>query len=152
TINVDALDKPIQWQQNPILLSDGYEGVPFFADLSGSVANPEGLSLKFELVSRPEWINITALGTLFGTPTASDVGPINLNIQVSASSGNGNVCNEFTQVKFTVVHGGQSFSWLADTIALPDTTVGTAYSQNLVPYVSNPDNKPLTFSMIKGPS
>jgi hypothetical protein len=61
------------------------EGTPLSMQLSA--ADPDNDPLTFSIISGPAWLSVSANGILAGTPSGSDVGTVELTIQVDDGAG-----------------------------------------------------------------
>jgi len=146
-LTVQRNPRPPVWLEDPITFTAGF-GKPFSVSIAAKAQDLDGLPLTFSKVSGPTWLSVSAAGALSGTPAKADLG---------ANSFKVNVRNDLLGVDATVVISvfdpNQAPIWLQDPVVLPDAPERLAYSQNLVPFVKDPDaGDILTFTKVNGPA
>jgi hypothetical protein len=73
---------------DPVVLADGVEGVACTGQtLAGFASDPDSDPLTFSKVSGPAWLTIAVDGTIFGTPSDSDVGFNVFTVRVDDTGG-----------------------------------------------------------------
>ncbi len=111
-----------------------------------TASDPDGNPLTFSIVNRPTWASFnTSTGALTGTPAAGNVG-VTSGIVITVSDGQASA--SLPSFNLTVSAGNQP-PVISGTPAT-SATVGTAYS--FTPTASDPDNNPLTFSIVNRPT
>ncbi|NDV61010.1 hypothetical protein G0Q06_00950 [Puniceicoccales bacterium CK1056] len=74
---------------DPVEKGPGVEGSPYAGTLVGSALDANGDPMTFSKVpaSGPAWLNVDSNGTLWGTPTAADIGLNRWTVEVTDGSG-----------------------------------------------------------------
>jgi hypothetical protein len=104
-------------------------------------------TLAFTKISGPAWGSMSAAGLLTGTPQEADEGAAVFVVQVADSKGA--AANATVNVRVT--HVGPA--WTQNPINLPDAPEGSAYSQGVGTFVTDPNaGETLTFSKVSGPA
>lgn len=85
-INVDKVNQPPRWRQNPILLTDAFEDTPYNFNLAPYAVDDDGDVLTFSLVNGPAWMQVAPDGKITGLPRGSDVGAFTATFKVSDGS------------------------------------------------------------------
>ncbi len=141
--------RPPHWVSALIFLPDAFEDAPIAINLIPFVENPENTTLRFEKTSGPNWVSISSVGLLSGTPRAADVGPVTVEAKFFTTVDNTNF-EEPTTLRFEVFHVNHPPIWTQTS--LPVATVGVSYEQNLVTFVEEKDaSDRLTFGLVSGP-
>jgi hypothetical protein len=116
-------------------------------DFTPTASDPDGDSLSFSIVGIPAWASFDASsGRLWGTPGVADVGSY-AGIQISVFDG-------------TVSTTLPAFTILVDNVAgdpptisgLPPTQVDVGEEYTFTPAADDPNDLPLTFSIVNKPS
>jgi hypothetical protein len=71
----------------PLSLTNASSGAAYSEDITASASDLESDPMYFMKVSGPDWLNVALDGTLSGTPSLSDVGTVDVLIQVTAIGG-----------------------------------------------------------------
>ncbi|MEH1784617.1 MAG: putative Ig domain-containing protein [Nostoc sp.] len=120
-------------------------GKPF--QYQTTAADPDNDSVSFSLVNPPSGAVINALtGLLTWTPTANQLGNQQFSIQVQDSFGNSNL----QSVNLTVVLAHVNHSPVFTSTPRTSTKTQNPYIYNL--QATDPDNDPLTFSLVNAPA
>jgi hypothetical protein len=69
--------------QNPIYKANTPQDQPFDGSLIGDVFDANGDDLSYSKISGPDWLNVSVIGALSGTPSVNDTGTNSFVIQVS---------------------------------------------------------------------
>lgn len=72
-----------EFLSNPLQKSQAYQNQPYGDSIAADAVDANGDPLVFSKVSGPLWLQISADGTLSGTPSAADIGTNNFVVQVS---------------------------------------------------------------------
>ncbi len=110
------------------------------------VIDPEGDPITFELIESVDWITLSAQGNLVLSPRHEHVGDHTYNVRVTDSKG----ASSEGQMFVRVLKDTEPPKWLQDPIVF-ETNVNELFSQDLVPFVQDPANLPLTFTKKSGP-
>jgi len=140
-----------KWVSNPVPLPDAFEDSLYSQDLSAKVLKFEPEPVTFDIVTAPQWLQLSSTGVLSGMPRKNEVGPVTLTARVS-STVDGFVCQESAKIEFKVIHVNHPPEWKSDPLDLPDAFTKVAYSQNLSGSATDPDGDTLTFQIVSGPA
>ncbi|MEH1791306.1 putative Ig domain-containing protein, partial [Nostoc sp.] len=120
-------------------------GKPF--QYQTTATDPDNDSVTFSLVNPPSGAVINAnTGLLTWTPTANQLGNQQFSIQVQDSFGNSNL----QSVNLTVVNAHVNHSPVFTSTPRTSTRTQNPYIYNL--QATDPDNDPLTFSLVNAPA
>jgi hypothetical protein len=145
---VEDVNDPPSWTQSPIVLDPTDERVPFSADLSTFVVDPDvGDLLTFEKVTGPEWAAVSSNGLFGGTPLRPNVGLNVFRLRVSDRAG----ASAEVDVFLTVNRVNQPPQWTVEVIPLPDATEDSPFSFNIATFATDEDGDRLTFRRVAGP-
>ncbi|MCB0404279.1 MAG: tandem-95 repeat protein [Bdellovibrionales bacterium] len=139
------VNDPPKWTQDPIRLKDALEDEAYSFDVKPFVTDEENDPLTFEKVSGPNWIQVTADGTLIGTPGQQDVGAYTMVIRVSDGTTKVPV-----NAEGLVLDTNDAPVWTTPLV-LADATEDTAYDFDLSPWAKDPEGDPITFAKVTGP-
>lgn len=143
---VNKVNYPPQWVADPLNLPQGATTVAYSQNLAGSVTDQTpGAVLTFTMTGNPTWLSLTPQGVLSGTPTTA--GAVSFQATVTDQNGLSNT----TTIDFTVIQTPMPPKWITP-IVLNDAKQGSPYTADLNPFVSNPTNLPLTFTLMSGPT
>lgn len=107
------------------------------------IQHPQGASLRYRWLSKPQWLLVKPDGTASGTPLSSDMGPFEVVIETSTSIG---VVGK-TSIVGTVVDNLPPV-WSQSPLQLPIAcTESNLYRVALKSYVSDPDGDKLEFNI-----
>ena len=139
---------PPVFTHNPVVLPSARERSSYTADLSSFALSPEHLPLSFAKVSGPSWVQVSAAGTVFGTPARADLGAVSMVVGVTDPNG----LKAWARVQWEVLPGADAIEWISDHIVAPDASINVPYRISLSSFVTNPPTEPLTFSTFSAPS
>lgn len=132
---------PIWIAANPTL-PNAIANTLYMRDISSFVMNPDGTALSFSKTWGPAWLTVTADGKLAGTPSVSDIGDNNFMITVTNLTG-----ESADATVHVVVVRDHMLGWNSNPVDIGTFEPGKMVSLSLAPYVSNPNQAMLTFSM-----
>jgi hypothetical protein len=136
-----------KWTKDPIDLGIAYVAAPFSFDLRPFAIDADGDPLQFRKgAAQPAWIQVSALGQVSGTPQEIDSGAYTTVFEVSDDGRNWVPVNAFGKVMKKVTPPKLNLANLFFTVK-----AGEVLRANLndPQYVTNPDNDPLTFSLLQ---
>ncbi|MGA0846253.1 MAG: RICIN domain-containing protein, partial [Luteolibacter sp.] len=88
---IEAANLAPAFKNNPVEGADARSGSAYRGSLVGTAADPDigdsESSLRFEKIGGPSWLNVSATGTLSGTPSVGDAGFQVFDIRVSDRAG-----------------------------------------------------------------
>jgi hypothetical protein len=137
---------PVAWTSNPIQLTSALVGVAYEQNLSSSLVNFEGETVKYSLLSGPQWLDVTTTGELFGTPQNS-----NLGLQKAVIKAEDGDSSAVTTVIFEVTPVNHPPAWTLDTVQFVACDK-TPFTGDLSSQVIDPDGDILTFAATSGAS
>jgi hypothetical protein len=154
TIEVSA-NQPPQFAASPIILPSIDEGSPLNTSISDQASDPNagshfgtGDRITFSLAAGPAWLHIDPVGTLFGTPSAADIG---LNqFTIAATDLGGLTTQVAAQITVNDVEIAPVF--VSDPIQI-NAISSIPLSNSLLPHAYDPDTgDTLSFTKISGPA
>jgi hypothetical protein len=148
-VNVEHTNHAPYWTQDPIILPNAKEGSTYVADISSYAKDPDaGDILKFNKASSTmAWLSVGNTGSVSGMPAMKDVGTHTFKAEVSDPAG----LKSIATFQITVDRVNHPPVWSKDPIIMTAGKVDLAYSFNLVPFASDPDEDALTFKLLSGP-
>lgn len=144
-VQVVHTNHPPEWKLNPIVLADAPVKIPYLADIAQYAFDQDGDPITIKIVSGPAWAKISSAGTIGGTPLNGDFGLNEWTVEVADA--------EFsipTQVRVKVIN--KPPYWITKPTVLPNAKEDSLYTVNLIPFVKDPDNDPVSFTLVSGPS
>jgi hypothetical protein len=112
-----------------------------------SAADADGNTLTFSAVNVPSWASFSAsTGRLTGTPTSSMAGLTFSGIVVSVSDGTASTSLPAFSITVSTPNGAPTIS------GTPAASVIAGQAYSFQPTASDPENRPLTFSIVGQPS
>jgi hypothetical protein len=113
-----------------------------------SATDPEGRTLTFSVSNRPAWASFSkSTGRLSGTPTATGTFS---NIRISVSDGRR--AKSLPAFTITVAPAGSVANKPPTISGAPPTSVPVGQAYGFTPTASDPEGKPLTFSIANKPA
>ena len=113
-----------------------------------SATDPEGRTLTFAVSNRPAWASFsTSTGRLSGTPTVAGTFS---NIRISVSDGRRT--KSLSAFTITVAPAGSIANKPPTISGTPPTSVPVGQAYGFTPTASDPEGKPLTFSIANKPA
>jgi hypothetical protein len=140
-VKVEHVNHPPKWTQDPIQMV-ATEDVLFNSNLKDFATDPDGDPLSFFKMTGPAWLTVNSDGSITGTPSKLNLGPNTFTVRVRDSFGAINA-KDATLV-ITVAHVNHPPKWL-EPVPMPAGAELAAYSFNLKPFATDPDNDPLSF-------
>ena len=136
----------------PAFLSNSISGPPvtagqaYSASIAGQATDPNpGDVLRFNKLSGPAWMAVSASGALSGTPAAADAGTNAFTLQVTDSGGLSAAATLYLDV-----NAPPSFS--SNPFTAPAVNIGQTYLASLSAEARDPNpNASLSFSKLSGP-
>lgn len=147
TLAVKHTNHKPRWTQDPVVLPDALTGKAYSQNLKPFTEDPDGDPLTFGMVRGPDWAKISKDGILSGTPEKQHVGVNQWTVEITDGEFSASAV-----VKVKVIKANEPPVWVQKPTLLPDAKEDTSYSQNLIYKVVDPDNDPLTFTVISGPN
>jgi hypothetical protein len=122
-------------------------GQAFALSISGQVDDPNpGDTLAFTKLDGPDWLIISASGSISGTPGNTDAGTNVFTIAVTDGSGLSDTATLYVQV-----NGAPSF--MADPFTVSSASVDQTYLNSITNQVTDPNSgSTLSFSKLSGPA
>ncbi|MCB0403274.1 MAG: tandem-95 repeat protein [Bdellovibrionales bacterium] len=147
--NVLKVNHAPEWLSDPILLPDAFTGVSYpVQNLASAVSDADNDTLSFTIVDGPTWAKLTTDGKFSGTPAKSNVGENKWTVEVRDPDG----ATDRATVIVKVIKSNEPPHWLVKPTVLPDGKEDQFYSQDLKTHATDPDNDPLAFTILSGPS
>lgn len=146
-VKVNKANEPPQWLEEPIVLVDAKEDVPYSKDISSKAADPDNDPLTFKLISVPTWLSLDSKGKISGTPGKAHVGANSFIVEVS----DGITSPVRAELKINVIHTNHPPYWLEKpvTLSVPEKS---PIQSNIGSKVKDPDDSDkLTLSKVSGP-
>ncbi|MBP0019500.1 MAG: putative Ig domain-containing protein [Cyanobacteria bacterium SBLK] len=124
------------------------EGTPYSGNIASCFNDPDGDTLTYQRGVRfPSWLTLNAnTGDLSGTPTASDVNPLPVDVDVVARDSKG--ATSTTPLSFPIevqATPNQPPQVVGCTLPNDKATEGTPYSGNIASCFNDPDGDTLTY-------
>ncbi len=118
---------PPQFTTNVLARSAGTQGVAYSDNITGTAADPDpGDTLTYSKAGGPAWLNVSANGTLTGTPAAGDGGTNNFTVRVTDRAG----ASAFAMLTIYTVATTTDGAWTAD--ASGDWSDATKWSGGII--------------------
>ncbi len=135
---------------DPIVKSAATEDAAYAGSLVTDATDPDfGDTRTFEKVSGPSWLSVATDGTLFGTPTNSDVGPNSFTVRVIDAAG----LSDDAELSIIVTNVNDAPVFAADPIPDGNAAEDSAYSGTLAGTASDVDaDDTLSYSKVSGPA
>ncbi len=144
TFNVNHVNHAPVWLADPLELEPAYTKKPYTQNLARSATDPDGdIPLTFAKIDGPAWVSFSATGEISGTPTNADVGLTSVVVSVKDPGG----LEDRAVVKILVKKTPEPPTWKNPVVLVP-AAEDVPYVDDLAKYVSNPDELPLTFTLL----
>lgn len=124
-------------------------GSAYSDSLAEDATSPSGEPRTFSKLSGPAWLKVAASGRLSGTPSASDGGVNEFQVQVELENQNADIVWMYVTVEGGG-NGAPTFS--SDSISKPKASAGVAYSKSIAGSASDSDGDTLRFKNLAGPA
>lgn len=150
SFNVIHVNHPPKWVSNPLVLPPAFTKLSYSQDLSKSASDPDKndkLTFKIESFSGPgpNWATIDPNTGLFtGSPDKANIGDNSWVVSVTDLAG----ASATTTVQVKVIKSNEPPAWLAKPTILPGASEDKNYSVDLTAYAKDPDNDPMTFTLL----
>lgn len=147
--NVIHVNHAPKWLKKEIVLPPAFTGVAYQQLLSSSAEDPDaGDTLTFEILSDKKWAQLSLNGVFTGTPDKPHVGENRWQVRVKDQDG---LSDEATVV-VQVIKSNEPPFWINKPTVLPKAKEDFPYSERLANHATDPDNDPLTFTIVEGPA
>lgn len=120
-------------------------GIGFSGNASGGVADPDGDPLTYSIAG-PAWFTVDPDGSFSGTAPASAVGTNTFTITATDPSGASD-----SVPFYVIIPVNLPPSWAPAPRILPSAPENTFYTSGLGPFVSDPELRNMTYTLISGP-
>jgi hypothetical protein len=135
-----------RWTINPIVLPDARADESYQQDISKFATDPDNDPLTFRKLTGPGWASVSTNGLFSGLPKSTDVGAASFTVEVSDGK-----LTAVVTVTLKVLKALLPPKWVQEPVLLPDALEGQMFGFSLLPLVTDPENDPLTFRLIRGP-
>jgi hypothetical protein len=152
TLNITVIntnDAPT-WVVNPINGANATEDAAYTGSIAGNAADEDaGATLTFAKISGPAWLNVSANGSLSGTPGNNNVGSNTFTVSVS----DGIAPAAEATLSITVINTNDAPTWIVNPIAGADATEDAAYAGSIAGSAMDADlGASLTYAKVSGPA
>lgn len=145
-VSVARWPRPPEWKDDSLELSLKAQH-PLALSLRDKVVDHDGLPIRFEKVSGPDWAQVSADGELTGTPQDSDVGTAKVRI-----AARNDVLTAEKTVAIHVLFNRKAPFFTGGTLSLPRGRADEDYQVYIGKYAVDPDPPhTLTFVKLQGP-